>query len=908
MNSRPLVYFALCWVLGSAAGAGLLLSGLMLAGAGLAALLYVQVLRRKSSWLLAAACLAAFAGASAERLWADKHNVTGFPVRTEQTAADSGSGSDSISAYKVEVAGTILSAVEVDGDRAQFIMNVKTAAVAGEGAPRQLDELLLVHIKLAQQKDQAVAAGWKRGSYAVISGELNLPAEATNFGGFDYRNYLLGQRIHWLLKASGLSSVVVSPGARFSKPSLLSHIDDFRNSLGRRMDVLFPAEQTGYMKGLILGMREDLDPEQFRQFSQLGLTHILAVSGLHVAVFLYVLGGLLKLLRMTRERMLLFMITAIPFYVLLTGAAPSIVRAGIMAMLGLFAARLNKLKDGLHLLAAAALLMLIWDPYFLMDVGFQLSFLVTAGLIVGVQPFRRLLPQGKKLKGLFDMIAVTVVAQAVSFPLTIYYFNQIHLLSLLANFILVPFISFIVMPLGGVALVLDALWHGGALGIGSAAAVANRLSFGVVLKLSGMRQFHFIIGTPPLMWVAYMYTAMGVSLSVLYRRGKRTLPDISLQQHGSNRPLHGGEEPAGEAETQPLGLPEYRTGANNKDPATGGSWYKRMPALLYMMLIASLAVPVLWAYDPEWNSRDAYVSFLDVGQGDSILIRTAHGKNILIDGGGAVTFRKKGDEWKERGDPFEVGRKVLVPLLQKRGVQQIDLLVMTHLDSDHIKGLRAVMANIPVKRMLWNGTVKQSEDAVNLLGSAAEQGIPMYRSDGGLSWKIDEGAVIRLLGEQRNDYDHSSVPYLKEQNGHSVAMIVELYNRSFLLTGDADSAEERAILARTASSGSLAAAELQDEGNHSIAQQSVPSSAIDVMKVSHHGSKTSSTAEWLSYWHPSTAVISVGRNNSYGHPNNEVMERITAAGADIKRTDLDGEVEFRITARGELFVRHMLGP
>ena len=121
-----------------------------------------------------------------------------------------------------------------------------------------------------------------------------------------------------------------------------------RAALGSRMDALYPGEQSGYMKGLVLGISEDLDPERFRQFAQLGLTHILAISGLHVAVFLYVLGGLLRLLRMTRERMLLLMIVAVPFYVLLAGSPRRSFAPGIMAMLGLAAARMHKLKDGLR--------------------------------------------------------------------------------------------------------------------------------------------------------------------------------------------------------------------------------------------------------------------------------------------------------------------------------------------------------------------------------------------------------------------------------------------------------------------------------------------------------------------------------------------------------------------------------
>ncbi|MBW7460390.1 ComEC/Rec2 family competence protein, partial [Paenibacillus sepulcri] len=316
-------------------------------------------------------------------------------------------------------------------------------------------------------------------------------------------------------------------------------------------------------------------------------------------------------------------------------------------------------------LSAAALLMLVWDPYLLEDVGFQLSFLVTAGLILGVQPVRKLLPRGKRSKALFDLIAVTVVAQAVSFPLTIYYFNQIHLLSLLANFILVPFISFIVMPLGGAALVLDSLWHAGAAWLGSVASVANRLSFGVVLQLSGFQQLRFIIGSPPFGWVLYMYASIGLCLSLLHRRGLQPIFGKSSKQPDNDTRPMGGKQWVEEDVTQPLGslLP-------NRAEASLGASGSRQPIqstgriIISVLLCLALIAPILWAYYPKWNNNDAYVSFLDVGQGDSILIRTAHGKHILIDGGGSVSFRKKGEEWKDRDDPFEVGRKVLVPLLQ----------------------------------------------------------------------------------------------------------------------------------------------------------------------------------------------------------------------------------------------------
>ncbi|WP_258168758.1 ComEC/Rec2 family competence protein [Paenibacillus sp. AR247] len=131
------------------------------------------------------------------------------------------------------------------------------------------------------------------------------------------------------------------------------------------------------MKGLIIGLQDDLDPETYAEFSQLGLTHILAISGMHVAVYVGCLLYIFSLLRLSREKSLLLVMLLVPLYVLLSGVSPSVVRAGIMSMIGLYAARKGMLKDGLNILSAAALLMLLWNPYYLLSVSFQLSFLVT---------------------------------------------------------------------------------------------------------------------------------------------------------------------------------------------------------------------------------------------------------------------------------------------------------------------------------------------------------------------------------------------------------------------------------------------------------------------------------------------------------------------------------------------------
>lgn len=306
MNRRPLIWFAVCWVFGSAAAAGLSSRGAMLAAGGAMLLALAAVLCRRTSWQLAAACVLAVGLAAGERMWADARNVTELPDLLAAAEADGPRA-----AYAAEAVGTIVSPVEVDGDRAIFRVAASSVRVEADGALREVRERFIVHVRLMEQPEQAVAAAWQRGDQVRLTGELTRPASASNSGGFDYRRYLSSQRIHWLLKVKGTAAVSQAPGPQWTAAALFGRVDQTRGWLGARLDQLYPSEQSGYMKGLILGMSEDLEPEQFQQFSRLGLTHILAISGLHVAVFMYVLSGLLRFIRMTRERILLTLMLAV---------------------------------------------------------------------------------------------------------------------------------------------------------------------------------------------------------------------------------------------------------------------------------------------------------------------------------------------------------------------------------------------------------------------------------------------------------------------------------------------------------------------------------------------------------------------------------------------------------------------
>ncbi|MFC5471630.1 ComEC/Rec2 family competence protein [Cohnella suwonensis] len=813
---------------------------------------------RSASPRLVLLCGVAAALAFGERLAIDARDGIGENAAASMQLADGG-GRSTLADLKetIVMKGTILSPAEVDGDLASFRLR---AALSNAGVAKS--ETVIVRVKLAKQEEQKIASAWRRGDVVSVSGTMTRPGTAGNFGDFDYRDYLMRQGIKRQMNAKGADAVAVTGSdiAWRYRPGRL--LDDFRDRIGAVMDGLYPGGDAGYMKGLVVGLRSDLDPEQYDGFAKLGLTHVLAISGLHVGVIVYLLlqGG--ALLRLTREKALGVAIAAMPVYMLVTGASPSAVRACLMAMIALWLARRNALKDGLHLLMAAAMAMLVWKPSYIEDVSFQLSFLVTAGLILFAPTMTSALPISRPwLRG---PVAVALTAQIVSFPVTVYYFHAVHLLSLPANFVLVPFISFVVMPLGMASVVLGGIWL--PLGIIPAklATLGNGLTFAIVDGLNRIDGLRTAWPQPSLLWVASAYALMGTGTWIVQRAKKRS----------EEREWWRSRLAEGATEENTVPLPTIDPSAEKP---------KRRKAMLsFLAYSCAVACWLTWGVQPDRLESRATVSFLNVGQGDAILIRTGTGKTIMVDAGGTVNFRKPGEEWRIRSDPYEVGRKLLVPLLQRRGIGRLDALVLTHLDADHIGGAKAVLENVSVGSLFYNGTIKDSPQALELFRLAEKKRIPSYAVHAPMTWEPDRSTAIRVLYPSEEQSGHGAAAIENNQNERSVTLLMTIFGRTFLLTGDLEADGEREVVEAELESG---------DGNRE---------PIDVLKAGHHGSRTSSTPQWLAYWQPRETVISVGATNTYGHPNGEVLERIESMGSRIWRTDLNGEIRYRISPDGAM--------
>ncbi|MEK8129376.1 DNA internalization-related competence protein ComEC/Rec2 [Paenibacillus filicis] len=906
-TSRPVVWLTVCWTLGYAAAmewSFLRQASLYLLFGGLLLLLLVWSGKPRGRLVLAAVLIVCIAAG-----WYGMFDNRNRTLITPPPAVEEVDG--------VRFVGRIDTPVNVDGDKVMFqavaervelpeqadgqsavsagVKAVEQTVSGNRSSPRPEEngesdvrkslpsegrtpvwdvtssgkgERVQVSIRLLQETEQRMALAWKRGDRIELSGILKLPGEARNFGAFDYRGYLQQQHIHWQLSGKGLEGVQVTEPSQsdWGWWRLARWNDDVRFGLGAVVDRLFPAGQAGFMKGMLIGLTDEIEPEQFDSFSRLGLTHIIAISGLNVAIFLACVIWLLRRIGMTREAYLWTAMALLPLYIAMTGAAPSIVRAGLMAMIGLYAAYRHRLKDGLHLVMIVGLVMLLWNPYYITDVSFQLSFLVTLGIIVLVSRVSGMLPvRNKKWR---DALAITLVAQFVSFPLTIYYFNQFSLLSFAANLALVPVFSSFTMPVGTTAMLVGLVSSTVGGWLAWPVGQVNRLLFATVQWSGELPGSQTIWPTPSLLWIIGYYGLLTGSVLAV----EAVLKGRSSAKEG------------------PM-LDTWQT----------MRWKERLQAWNGKLLVPGLVLlfaALLWVgYRPEWRSPpQGMVQTLDVGQGDSILIRTGNsGHTLLVDGGGTVSFRKPGEEWKNRSDPYEVGRKLLVPLLKKRGVQQIDELILTHQDADHFGGLQAVLEHIPVKRLLFNGTLKPIPGVEQLFRTALAHGTQLVPIQAGDRLKVSSELELYFLAPFAGQAgEREQVELKSDQNPVSLVFLMELAGTRWLFTGDIGVREEDELLTRwKAASGSKLPISLMEQ-------------PIDVLKVAHHGSKSSTSETWLDVWQPRVALISAGLHNTYGHPSPQVTERLKQRRIAVYRTDRDGEVQLQVRD-GKVEVRTKLG-
>jgi competence protein ComEC len=676
--------------------------------------------------------------------------------------------------------GTIKTIPVVDGDSFSFRFRSDS------------DETVQVQGYIYSEDEQHIMKTLSPGDLCKISGPLSSPLPPTNFDQFNYKRYLQEQHIFWILRPIREGIHCIEP----SRPNLYIKLQRWRHKQLQRLDQEVNPEFNGIMSALLFGERMLLDENVLAAYQKLGVIHLLAVSGLHVGMIVGTVFYFLIRIGLTRERAIEVLLVLLPIYIVLAGAAPSVIRASFMAMVVLLCLRMQARIPPLLGIVIVYLSYLLLQPFSILQLGFQLSFLVSFGLTVSAPTL-----QARYNHMFSQLIAVTVISQALSAPILLRQMYEFSWLSIPLNLVYIPFITLIILPLTFVAfflfLIMPVLFNYPLLLL--EVIVPSIHTF--LLQISEMQGASFVVGKPSLVLVLCYYT--GIT----------------------------------------YGFIRWEVGIRG--------WWKR-PLLLVILILA------FQLFSPYFDSR-AKVTMIDVGQGDSFLIELPYRKAVyLLDTGGTVSFFN--DEWRKRRRSFDVGTDIVVPALKARGISQIDRLILTHGHADHIGGAKAVGKSVRIKKVIYSNGPVEEEYEQRILEYLLDNGASFHFLQEGVSWRegSSEFVVLSPIGTE------------SDLNARSIVLYGVLEQVSFLFTGD-----------------------LEEEGERRLAT-AYPTLDVDVLKVGHHGSRTSTTELFLKQLNPKIALISAGRNNQFGHPHEEVTKRLNEQHIPVWRSDLDGAVEIMV--------------
>ena len=693
-----------------------------------------------------------------------------------------------------------------------------------------------------------VLASIPRSLLVAIADRVAVVAEVEQpeaFDGFDYPAYLARQGISGLLRAR---DATVLPGTAAPGPAQLAGA--VRSWLLKGLNAMVPEPEAALGAGILLGVRSGISPEVADAFATAGLTHVVAISGWNIAIVAAIVGALLRPLEERRGGRWLAPSAAaatIAAYVILTGASPSVVRAALMAGAMLVARLGGSRAHAASALSLAAVLMLLAAPSVLWDVGFQLSALATGGLILFAAPIEA------RMMGLpawvREPVALTLAAQLTTLPVVVGAFERLSLIAPAANVAVVPLVP-IVMLLCAVAAPLGAI--DATLHLPIVGDVA-RWAFGgtawlvlhamiVAGQAAAAVPLASLSVSPPLWLALAWYPMLGLAWRRAAARGRASGPE--------------GDEAS--ASLTPL-RPAPRRSATFSGlmvlvHALARPWVGLAGVVLLLAAITFGTLP----------DGMTHVVALDIGQGDAILITAPSGATALIDGGADpdLLLRRLGEE---------------IPWWQRR----IDVMILTHPHEDHVAGLLAALQRYDVRLILEAGRDVPSQTYARFRELArAEPHGRVVTARAGQRLQMEAATSVTILYPSDNDV----AQMLPDGNIHDANVVALLRSGGFsaLLTGDAEARVEELLAER----GLLP--------------------PVDVLKVGHHGSNTSSGPTLLRTTRPQVALISLAVDNEYGHPHRVTLDALAAIrGLRVHRTDLEGSLEvisdglrYRVTSRG----------
>lgn len=687
---------------------------------------------------------------------------------------------------EVAIRGYIISEPDIKSNKATYIVRAVALRPGYRGEFKPIKGKVLLTTLL--NADNTIL---DYGRELILEGQLTQPQGVRNPGGFDYRRYLAQKGVGASIFAYPYTIETCEGRNGFT---LIRAGMQMRDSIVHVVNKSLPRQQAGLLNGMLIGYREGLSQEVQEAFSDAGLTHIMAVSGANVAFLILPLSLLFKLLRCGKKLSNLLIIAFLILFVFITGFEPSVLRAVLMASVILLSQVLYRKPDTYAAIAFSCLLLLAISPCMLFNIGFQLSYAATLGIVMLYRNIKQLITCKVIPDKVAQIIAATLSAQLGVLPLTLIHFNKLSLISLISNILAAPMLEMITI-LGMLMAILGQF----SLFLSTFVGYLNNIFLSAILyitKWSSDLSFATIkTVTPSIILVAGYY------LLIWFLFWYKPLKGISLKlRHGA-------------------------------------------------VVLSFMALFVL-----AGSLRPACmdVVFLDVGQGDSVFIRTCTGKTVLIDGGGSTN----------PNNISKTGERVVIPFLLDSGIISLDAVIASHPHSDHIQGLNDVLRETQTKRLIIP-FIEEDAGFEELLLTAAAKNVPVIRCSEGDRIKLDDKTVMDVLNPPP-DWPGD------EESFNNASLVLKLCygNTSFLFTGDVEAEMEERMV--TGASRLYA----------------------DVLKIAHHGSHYSSGEAFLDAVDPRAAVISVGRNN-FGHPSHEVLQLLGEGNVECFRTDECGAVILR---------------
>ncbi len=683
------------------------------------------------------------------------------------------------------------------------------------------------------------------GQRIEIDAKIRPPRNYWNPGSFDYASYLARQNIYWTAVMDRHSAPRILPGRCGNRAMGLVY--RLRTAALQRLESLYGEDtySSGMMKAILIGDSSSLEKVWTQDFRRTGTFHALVISGVHVTVLAGVLLFLLRVCGFPQIPSLTLTAAAAWLYALVSGMSAPVVRAAGGFTLYLIARFFFRRTRVLNLLAAISIVYLLWDPAQLYDASFQLSFLSVAAIGALAAPLLDpfVVPMGRGMRSLDDtsrdVHLEPFVAQArVELRLAA---ETIHALTRLPTkwaaraLSLVGRLFFFALEM----VILSAVIQ-----VGLALPMAelfHRVSFtGLSANLLIVPLLNMVV---PLGFIAIFSGWAWVA----------KIAAFLLTLAARIATWHARAEPSWRIPDPPLWLALGFVAALLLSCVLVHRRIARWPAIALVLAMFTL---LLWQPFPAREPGGILeLTAIDVSQGDSLLLRFPRGALMVIDGGGFLQYGKV------RKSSFDTGEEVVSPYLWSRGIRRIDVLVSTHNHEDHTGGLKSILENFRPAE-LWVGT----NPSPALVEEARRLGVKVVQQHLSQPFQYS-GTTLQILSPPE-DY-----PAVKPGNNDSLAFKVTYGSRSYLLTGDMERPMESLLLA-------------EDVDLYA-----------DVLKVGHHGSRTSTIAPFLAAVAPTIAIVSAGYENSFGHPHPDVMRRLTQRPTTILRTDYDGLVTVRTDGR-----------